>query len=66
MEVINRDFETLPKKVKLDYTIRKQILWESETASEKELSEKEVEFIKQHQSNNPKIGYNQWPKYKDK
>lgn len=66
MEIINRDFETLPKEIKLDYTIRKQILWESETASEKELSEKEVEFIKQFHSNNSKIGYNQWPKYQDK
>ena len=46
MDIINKDFESLPKKIKLDYTIRKQILWESENASEKELSEKEVEFIK--------------------
>jgi hypothetical protein len=65
MNLINADFETLPKEVKLDYTIRKQILWESEHASERELSEKEVEFITQFQSNNPKIGYNQWPKFKN-
>lgn len=65
ISVINRDFDTLSKDIKLDYSIRKQILWESETASEKELSEKEVEYIKQYQSNNPKIGYNQWPKFKE-
>lgn len=59
MNIINADFDSLPKEIKLDYTIRKQILWESETASEKE-----VELINQFQSNNPKIGYNQWPKYK--
>lgn len=65
MENINADFENLPKELKLDYTIRKEILWESETASEKELSEKEVELIKQHESNNPEVGYNLWPKYKN-
>jgi hypothetical protein len=65
IEVINRDFETLPKEVKLDYSIRKQILWESENASERELSEMEVQYIKKYQSNNPKIGYNQWPRFKE-
>ncbi|MBI3500750.1 MAG: GIY-YIG nuclease family protein [Bacteroidetes bacterium] len=64
MDFINKDFENLSKEIKLDYSIRKQILWESETASEKELSEKEVEFIKLNNSNDPKIGYNQWPKFK--
>jgi hypothetical protein len=64
INIINIDFDNLPKEIKLDYTVRKQILWESESASEKELSEKEVEFIRQFQSNNPEIGYNQWPKYK--
>ena len=48
----------------MDFTIRKEILWESETATDKELSEKEVEMIKKYESNNPEIGYNQWPKFK--
>jgi len=65
MDIINKDFESLPKEIKLDYSIRKQILWESENASERELSEKEVEFIRQFKSNNPVIGYKQWPKFKD-
>jgi hypothetical protein len=64
MELINSDFEKLPKEQRLDYMIRKQILWESETATEAELSAKEVEMIRQHRSNNPEIGYNQWPKFK--
>ena len=34
MNIINADFDSLPKEIKLDYTIRKQILWESENASE--------------------------------
>ena len=64
MDIINADFENLPKEIRMDYSIRKQILWESEDASETELSVKEVEFIRQFKSNDPAIGYNQWPKFK--
>jgi hypothetical protein len=62
MDIINNDFENLPESVRKDYTIRKQILWESEDCSEFELSQKEVEFIRKHKSNDPEIGYNRWPK----
>ncbi len=41
-----------------DFAIRKKILWESETAIDKEVSCKEVEYIKYYNSNNPSIGYN--------
>lgn len=64
MEIINADFESLPPEVRKDYSIRKQILWESEEATEAELSIKELEFIHEHNSNNPEIGYNRWPKFK--
>ena len=64
LELINADFTKLPKAQRLDYTVRKQILWESEDASEAELSAKEVELIRKHQSNDPAIGYNRWPKFK--
>lgn len=64
MNIINADFEKHPKEIRMDYTIRKEILWESEDASEAELSAKEVEFIRQYKSNDPAIGYNQWPKFK--
>jgi len=47
-----------------DFTIRRQIIWKSEIASDKEVNEKEVEFIIKYNSNNPEIGYNQWPKFK--
>lgn len=66
MEIVNEDFKNLPKSIQLDYTVRKEILWESEDSTEKELSTKEVEFILKFESNNPKIGYNRWPKYKEK
>jgi len=46
-----------------DFTIRRVILWESETATDNEANRKEVEYILLLQANNPAIGYNQWPKY---
>lgn len=63
MELINEDFATLPAAVRQDYTVRKQILWESETATDQELAAKEVEMIRKYESNNPEIGYNRWPKF---
>lgn len=44
-----------------DFTTRKEILFESD--DEDVINKKESEFIRQYQSNNPDIGYNQWPKY---
>ena len=29
MAVVNKDFESLPEELRKDYTIRKEILWES-------------------------------------
>jgi len=63
MDIVNEDFKNLPKEVQKNYIIRKQILWESEDCSESELSQKEIEFIRKHQSNNPRIDYNRWPKF---
>ncbi len=63
MAIVNEDFKSLPDDVRKDYTIRKQILWESETATEEELSAKEVEYIRKNESNNPQKGYNRWPKF---
>jgi len=62
-DLINAEFEKLPNEVRLDYTLRKQILWESETATEQELSAKEIEMIREHRSNDPEIGYNRSPKF---
>jgi hypothetical protein len=47
-----------------DFTIRREILWESENALDTEVNKKEVEFILKYKSNDPAIGYNQWPKIK--
>lgn len=63
MHTVNADFEKLSDEERRDYTIRKQILWESVDCEESELSAKEVEYIRKYQSNNSEIGYNRWPKF---
>lgn len=50
-KLIEKDFS---REERRDFTIRKEILWESETASDKEVNIKEVEYIKLFSSNNPK------------
>jgi len=61
--LINADFAKLPDDQCRDYTVRKQILWESDSATEKELAAKEVEMIRKYRSNDPDVGYNRWPKF---
>jgi hypothetical protein len=41
-----------------DFTVRKQILWQSEVATDAEVDAKEIEFILALKSNDPAIGYN--------
>ena len=62
MELVNSDFEKLPAEQRRNYSLHKEILWESATASESELAAKEIEFIRIHRANDPLIGYNRWPK----
>ena len=60
-KIIEKDFSREDRK---DFTIRKQILWESSTASDSEVNKVEIDHIRKFNSNNPEIGYNQWPKFK--
>jgi hypothetical protein len=60
-EIIALDFT---REQRRDFAIRKEIIWESETASNSEVHLKELEFIRRFQSNDPAIGYNRWPKFK--
>jgi hypothetical protein len=46
-----------------DFTIRKEILWESDTATDQEVTAKELEYIRQLRSNDPTIGYNRRPRF---
>ena len=59
--LIERDFT---REQRRDFTIRKEVIWESETASDQEVNVKEVELIRAHRSNDPAVGYNQWPKFR--
>ena len=64
MDIVNADFLLLPKAQRNDYFIRKQILWESDTATEAELSAMEIKLIRENNSNDPLIGYNRYPPFK--
>lgn len=59
--LIARDFSRAERR---DFTIRKELLWESLSATDAELTRKELEFILALRANDPAIGYNQWPKFK--
>jgi hypothetical protein len=50
------------REARRDFTIRREILWESDTAADSEVRTKEVEFIRALRSNDPAVGYNRWPK----
>jgi len=66
VEIVNADFMKLSEQERKDYIVRKEILWESESCTEKELSVKEIEFIQKFDANNPDVGYNRWPKYRNR
>jgi hypothetical protein len=57
-KLIEQDFSREERKV---FIVKKEILFESE--NETEINKLEPKFIRKYQSNNPKIGYNQWPKF---
>ncbi len=57
---IAKDFT---KEDRNNFCIRKEILMES--AESNEINENESKFILLFESNNPAIGYNQWPKFKN-
>ena len=58
-DLIAKDFS---REQRRRFTVTREILWESETATQAELTQKEVEFINSLRSNDPSVGYNQWPK----
>ena len=47
-----------------DFSIRREILWESETATDADVTAEELRLISLHRSNDPRVGYNRWPKFK--
>ncbi|MER2513708.1 MAG: GIY-YIG nuclease family protein, partial [Nitrosomonas ureae] len=56
--IVEKDFTDSELR---DFTIRKEIIFESK--DKKEVSKKETEFILSLRSNDPAIGYNQTPRF---
>jgi hypothetical protein len=61
-DLISQDFTYEEIKT---FTITKEILWYSEAATDAEVNKKEVEYIQLYSSNNPLVGYNRWPKFRE-
>jgi hypothetical protein len=60
-DYVSKDFPEQQRKL---FTITKEILWETTEQSDVEINKREVEFIRSLCSNDPEVGYNQWPKFK--
>lgn len=59
--LVQADFDAEQSR---DFTVRKEILWESDTADDSEVRRREVEFIRELRANDPAIGYNRWPAWR--
>ena len=60
-KLIERDFT--PEEHR-NFVVRKEILWESATASDAEVAAKEIELIHANRSNDSSVGYNKSPKFR--
>ena len=60
-DLIAADF---PRETRQSFTITKDILWASETASNEEVNTVEREFILRLRANEPSVGYNRWPRFR--
>lgn len=60
--LIARDFTSDEIK---SFTITRELIWESNSASVRDLNQMELAFIRSLESNHPDIGYNRWPRVKD-
>lgn len=58
--LIAADFPTRAER--RAFTVTREILWESEDASDAEVTAVEVEMIRHFRSNDPNVGYNRWPR----
>lgn len=61
-DLVEMDFTRDQKR---DFIVRKEIIWESETASFEEVNQIENKLIIEFQSNDPNKGYNRKPKFKE-
>ncbi len=58
-ELVAKDFSEEQMR---DFSVRKQIIFESESAEE--INRMESRLIIEYGANNPEAGYNKWPKFK--
>ena len=58
-ERINADLA----ECRMDITVRKEILWESETATDEEVRMVEIRMIRETGANDPSVGYNLTPRW---
>ncbi len=56
--LVARDFSPEQRR---SFTVTRDILWESETASRSEVTQVEIEYIVRLRANEPSVGYNQFP-----
>ena len=59
--LVARDFT---RRQLSDFTLRKEILWESEDAPDDEVAAVEIAYIRALGANDPAMGYNRWPELK--
>ena len=59
--LIAADFTREERRV---FTVTREILWESEDATDSEVRAKEKEWILLLRANDPAVGYNQKPKFR--
>ena len=60
-ELIARDFTPEQRQ---SFTVTRDILWYSDTADRAEVTARELEFILKLRSNDPAVGYNQYPHHR--
>lgn len=59
---IAADLELTPDRFAV--TLRKEILWESETATDAEVRAMEIKLIRETRANDPAVGYNLVPRFR--
>ena len=55
--------EDFSREERYIFTITRDILWESETATRGEVNEMELRAIIEFRANDPTVGYNRWPRF---
>jgi hypothetical protein len=51
------------REERYSFTVTRDILWESETATNEEVNQVERRAIVEFRANDPAVGYNRWPRF---